>query len=102
MLNIKIVMANSLTDKEKWEIIGIIKVSEIRYITLKTMGNQYMMPKEIAAISGYKSEQISKTLTFLKDKKLVCCVNESLRKGRIYHITKLGSEILAMMDAIKY
>ena len=91
-------MVNSNSQKDKWEIIGYVKISESRYKTLKTINTQYLMPKEIAEQSGLEPSQISKSLTDLKKQNLVFCKNENLRKGRIYKTTELGLEILNMIE----
>lgn len=94
-------MVYTFSEKEKWEIVGYVKVSDVRYQTLKTIDKEYLMPKEIAEITGYSSGQISKCLSSLKEKDLVCCVNERLRKGRLYQTTELGSEVLNLIDEMK-
>lgn len=91
-------MVYNFTEQEKWEIVGYVKVSKIRYEILKTISTEFLMPKEIAEITGYKSEQISKSLNSLKEKNLVFCLNENLRKGRLYQNTELGLEILSMIE----
>ncbi|MBE6500269.1 MAG: MarR family transcriptional regulator [Methanobrevibacter thaueri] len=80
--------------------IGYVMASNNRYQTLKTINTKYLMPKQIAEISELKPEQISKSLKALKDKNLVVCKNEKIRKGRIYQTTRLGLEILEMIDNI--
>lgn len=93
-------MVYTFTEKEKWEIVGYIKISQMRYKTLKTINDDYLMPKEIAEITGLTSAQISKCLASLKEKNLIYCVNENLRKGRIYQTTALGVEVLDMLEGL--
>ena len=87
-------MAEKFNEDEIWEIIGYIKISQTRYITLKTLNTHYLMPSEIAKSTGLKTTQISQALSQLKKKDLVKCVNESAYKGRIYQSTDLGLEVL--------
>lgn len=51
-----------------------------------------MNKKELYSAIGFI--KISKTLSDLKNKRLVECINEEDKKGRIYEITKLGLEVL--------
>ncbi|WP_407411710.1 MarR family transcriptional regulator [Methanobrevibacter sp.] len=91
-------MPQELTEMEKWEIIGKIKVSPNKYKTLKTIENEYMMPSEIARYSGLRITQVSNALKNLKKDNLVECINEEAKKGRLYHNTELGLEILEMIE----
>lgn len=89
---------DTLNEDEMWAIIGFIKVSQTRYLTLKELENEYLMPSEIAKRTNIRTTQISNALHDLKEKNLVVCRNEDARKGRIYEQTELGSIILKMID----
>ena len=91
-------MHEKITDEEIWEIIGFIKVSSIRLQTLKSLQTRFLMPSEIAKMTGYRTTQISKALNDMKKRELVVCMNEEARKGRIYKNTELGLTILKMLD----
>ena len=52
------------------------------------------MPSEIANEININTSQVSAALSDLKKKDLVICVNEEVRKGRLYKCTDLGKEIL--------
>ena len=92
-------MDRKLSEDEMWELIGFIKVSQTRYVTLKTLKTDFLMPSEIAKTTGLRTTQISNALRDLKEKDLVICMNESARKGRIYQNTPLGLEILKRIDS---
>ena len=92
-------MAEKITDEEMWEIIGYIKVSAIRMKILKSLKDSFMMPSEIARMTGYRTTQISNSLRDLKERKLVQCLNEDAKKGRIYQNTELGLMILKVLDS---
>ena len=92
-------MAEKITDEEMWEIIGYIKVSAIRLKILKSLKDSFMMPSEIARMTGYRATQISNSLRDLKERKLVQCLNEDAKKGRIYQNTELGLMILKVLDS---
>lgn len=94
-------MSSELSEREKWEIIGFIKVSATRYNILKTIGDDFLMPSEIAKYTGLRITQVSNALHDLKEKDLVYCLNEDVSKGRLYRNTPLGLEILEMIDKNK-
>ena len=77
-----------------YKILGYVKVSPYRTNTLITIGNDLMMPSEIAKKLDINTSQVSSALSDLKEKNLVVCVNEEVRKGRLYKCTDLGLEIL--------
>ena len=91
-------MEDRIVDEELWEIIGFIKVSSIRLQTLKSLKDTFLMPSEIARITGFRTTQVSNALSDLKERNLVRCMNEDARKGRIYQNTELGLTILRMLD----
>lgn len=90
-------MVGQVSDKEMWEIIGFIKISTIRLKTLESLGENFLMPSEIAKLTGFRTTQISNALHDLKEKKLVECMNENATKGRIYQNTELGLAILNIL-----
>ena len=83
-----------MNEKELYSILGFVKVSKYRTDTLKTIGHTYKMPTEIARETEFKTSQVSTALIDLKKKKLVICLNEEAKKGRLYRCTELGHEIL--------
>ena len=91
-------MVENITDDEIWQLIGYIKISSIRLKTLRSLESRFMMPSEIARLTGYRATQISNALHDLKEKNLVECMNEDARKGRIYQNTELGLLILKILD----
>lgn len=94
-------MANKTSKAELWHKIGFIKISSIRYQTIKTLGKDFMMPSEIAKKTGLKPSQVSTALNDLKKEKLVVCMNEKTKKGRIYQNTKLALDIIKIIDESK-
>ena len=80
--------------KELFEILGYVKVSPYRTKTLKSIGDELKIPSEIASDINVKTSQVSSALSDLKKKDLVICVNEEVRKGRLYKCTDLGKEII--------
>ena len=94
-------MKSNITEDKKWELIGYVKISSIRYTLLKMLKDKYLIPQEITKETDYSFSRISITLKDLKKNKLVECMNEKSRKGRLYHTSKLGLEILEMMEENK-
>ena len=62
---------------------GIILVLHDRILT----------PSDIAGELDIRINHISNYLTELKNRKLVVCLNENSRKGRLYQLTELGKQI---------
>lgn len=83
-----------MDEKEIFEILGYVKISPYRTNTLKAIGDELKMPSEIASNIDVKTSQVSAALSDLKKKELVICVNEEVRKGRLYKCTDLGKEII--------
>ena len=83
---------------QKWNLIGFIKVSPVRYAVLKALEGKFLMPMEISRLTNFTPSQVSNALHGLKEKGLVICNNEEVRKGRIYQNTTLGSELLQIID----
>lgn len=78
--------------------IKYVNRSKYRTRTLRAIGDDIKMPKEIARDSGILQNHISNVLRELKDKDLVECLNPDARKGRLYRLSDDG---LDMLDKIK-
>ena len=76
---------------ELYKLLGYIKVSPSIDTNLK-------MPSEIANDINIKTSQVSAALSDLKKHNLVICINEEVRKGRLYKCTELGLELLKYID----
>jgi len=75
--------------------ISLIKSSEYRHKVLKAIGDEVITPSEIARKVNLRLNHVSMVLTDLKDKKLVKCLNEETKKGRLYQLTELGKNAIA-------
>lgn len=91
-------MKSNLDENVIWELIGYIKISKSRYMTLKSLEREFLMPSEITKRTQLRDYQISTALHDLKENQLVICRNEKARKGRIYQITELGSTVLEIIE----
>ena len=87
---------------EKLSLAAYVITSSYRERALTVLhNNENMTPKYIAKHCNVRGNHISKTLTELKDKQLVVCINEEAHKGRVYQITPLGEEIISLIPGIK-
>lgn len=86
-------------DNEKlMEILGFVKVSPYRTKTLRFIGDGLKMPSEVAKHLGIRTSHASNVLSALKKQGLVICINEKVKKGRLYQNTDLAKEILKYLD----
>ena len=74
--------------------IRYVNRSKYRSRTLKAIGEDIKIPKEIAEDSGILQNHISNVLRQLKEKDLVECLNPNARKGRLYRLSENGLDIL--------
>ncbi|WP_405285972.1 transcriptional regulator [Methanobrevibacter sp.] len=71
-----------------------VKISGKRLDVIETLKpGEVKIPKQIATDTGIRVNHISKVLGELKNKELVVCINEEVRKGRLYRLTPLGEEV---------
>lgn len=75
-------------------LVGFVKVSQHRMKTLKSIGTKLKMPSEIGRETDLRTSQVSRVLRDLKRKDLVICINEDVKKGRLYKCTPLGLEVM--------
>lgn len=74
--------------------ISIIKNSEYRKKILLSLADvNYLTPSEISKKTKLRLNHISNFLKDLKDNKLVVCLNEGEKRGRLYQITELGKKV---------
>lgn len=74
-----------------------VEISSYRVRAMKAIGIGYKNPTEIAHDSDIRPNHISKVLKELKEHDLAVCINENVRKGRLYKLTATGREILEEM-----
>lgn len=63
--------------------------------------HQFSTPTQIAKGTGIRTNHISKVLFELKQKKVIICINEEMRKGRLYMITDFGREVIKAMEILE-
>jgi DNA-binding MarR family transcriptional regulator len=95
-------MKSKPTEDEIWAIIGYIKISPTRFKTLKCLKDSNLMPTEISKEAKITPAQVSVALHDLKKKRIVRCMNEKDRKGRIYQCTDLGLEVMEILERTNF
>ncbi len=80
------------------DVLGYVNKSTYRVRTLKAIGRNVRIPKEIARDSGILQNHVSNVLRQLKDKGLVECLNPDVKKGRLYRLSEEGMDILDKLE----
>lgn len=74
-----------------------VQISTYRTKVIQSLNNKIKIPTQIAKDTGIKTNHISKVLSDLKAHKLIECINEEVRKGRLYRLTPKGNQVLKEM-----
>jgi len=74
--------------------ISLLKSSVYRLKIVKAINNETLTPSEIANKTKIRLNHVSMFLKGLKENKLVECLNEETRKGRLYELTELGKNAI--------
>ena len=82
-----------MMDDEILKKIAYVNISSYRNRTVKSLRNEIKTPTEISRDTGINRSHMSNVLRELKESEIVECVNEEVRKGRIYRLTGTGEEI---------
>ena len=75
-----------------WDKYGFVKYAPLRAEVLKILDTE-KTPKEIKDALNKSDSNIARALRELTEKGLVKCLNPKSRKGKIYALTKEGTEI---------
>ena len=82
-------------DKQMIKGISLLKNSEYRKKILESLSNvSYLTPSEISENTKIRLNHVSNFLKDLKDNKLIICLNEGEKRGRLYQITDLGKRVI--------
>ncbi|MDP2672579.1 MAG: winged helix-turn-helix domain-containing protein [archaeon] len=82
-------------DKQMIKGISLLKNSEYRKKILESLSNaNYLTPSEISENTKIRLNHVSNFLKDLKDNKLIICLNEGEKRGRLYQITDLGKRVV--------
>jgi predicted transcriptional regulator len=78
-----------------WEDIGFIKASQYRLRILSLLSDGPKTPRELVDSLKIHFSQVSLILNQLSERKMVECLNPEAVKGKLYHLTEKGKNILA-------
>jgi len=87
--------------KIDWNLVGFVRRSKNRVKALEILKEPFT-PAEIGREMKISLTHGSKIIRELASKKLVACLNDELKVGRIYQITELGRDVLKESKGIKY
>lgn len=90
-------MKQNMTD-EMLKKFSYVNISLYRTKTVKSLYNDVKIPTVIAKDTGILPNHMSKVLKELKDAGVAECINEEVRKGRLYRLTNLGDEIVKKLE----
>ncbi|MDA7939726.1 MAG: helix-turn-helix domain-containing protein [Nitrosopumilus sp.] len=79
-----------------WDDVGFAVSGKHRLRILKILQNAPLTPSQISRRTNLHMSQITRSLKELQDRDLVKCLNPELKKGRLFSLTKKGSEISKM------
>jgi len=74
--------------------VSLLKSSIYRLKIVQAIDNNTLMPSEIAAKTKIRLNHVSMFLKELKENKIVKCLNEENKKGRLYELTELGKNAI--------
>ena len=75
--------------------VSLLKNSEYRKKILESLEDvSYLTPSEIAEKTQIRLNHVSNFLKDLKDNKLIICLNDDEKRGRLYKITELGKKVI--------
>lgn len=76
------------------ELTEYVKRSSYRMRVLRVIGDDVIMPFQIAKKSGISNNHISSTLTQLRQHDLVELINPEMPRGRLYRLSDKGKKVL--------
>jgi len=81
-------------DEEIINLLSFVKSSIYREEIIKYLGKETKIPSEIAKDLKISNTHTSKHLKSLKKRKIIVCLNEDAKRGRLYRNTEIGVELL--------
>lgn len=86
-----------MNDKEKINR-QFIKMSKNREKVLRSLKGETLNPTEISEKTGIHRNNVSRTLSQLKEKQLVRILNPETKRGRLYELTEDGKTTLDLIE----
>jgi len=87
-------------EQKDWTIFGKILSSSYKREIMLVLNQKESTPKIISKETHFSINHISSVLKELKDFELIECLNEELKKGRIYHLTNKGRTIIKKIELL--
>jgi len=78
--------------------VSYVKMSKHRKRTLLSLKENIKLPSEITKDENMVFSDVSKSLTLLKERNLIKCLNETDNQGRLYKITTKGKEVIKYIE----
>lgn len=75
-----------------------VNISSYRTRAVRSLEGDVKTPTKIAEDTGIRRNHISKVLRELKTSGVAECINEEVKKGRLYRLTDLGDEIVKKLE----
>jgi len=86
-----------MNDEENMKAVAYVGISKIRSNILNSIGNDLKYPSQISRELNIRIQHVSTALKELKEKKLVECINEDVKVGRLYRTTQKGKQVIEIM-----
>lgn len=87
-----------MMDDETLKIWSYVNISSYRTRAVRSLEGDVKTPTKIAEDVGIRRNHISKVLRELKTSGVTECINEEVKKGRLYRLTDLGDEIVKKLE----
>lgn len=88
-------------EQEDWKQLGKVLSSSYKREIMIFLKENELTPKMVSKKTHFSINHVSNILKELKTMGLVECLNEELRKGRIYRLTNQGKMILNRIEKIE-
>ena len=82
----------------RWELYGFVMASQHRIKIVRALEVGPSSPKQISQKTDLHLSHVSKTLKDLETNGVVSCLTPALRRGRMYNLTKEGTDILQQIN----
>ena len=83
---------------ELYALCAYVNASKYRKEVIGQLYNRRpITPTVLAQLCDIRTNHISNTLHELKDKELIVCLNEEMRKGRLYRLTEKGEDVFNIL-----
>jgi predicted transcriptional regulator len=84
-----------------WERYGYVVASDYRKKIVSMLAKGEKTPAQMAEEAGIYLSHVCATLSDLTKKGLVTCLTPTLRRGKIYSLTKEGREVLEKLKELE-